>query len=108
MVKTKQKKKWNRAHFFKRKKSTRRQVGHPAYVYGTRGRDYKYLSITHTPEIGKEDEYIELLHNIDEDDPRKAYLHTKYRISQADHFENSKIKYRFHSDDMKRVKKYKK
>ena len=108
MEKRKQKKKWNRAHFFKRKKSTRRQVGHPVYVYGTHGRDYKYLSITHTPEKGKEDEYERLKHNIDPDDPRDCHIYKKYRISDKSHFDNPPKKYRFHPDDIKTIKKYKK
>ena len=39
--------KWNRSHEFKKKKSSRREVGHPVYVYGKRGRNYKYLTFTH-------------------------------------------------------------
>lgn len=101
-------KKWNRVHFFKRKKSTRRQVGHPTYVYGARGRDYKYLVITHTPEKNKESEYVPLKHNIDPDDPSHSYLHTKFRITHKEYFEDPPKKYRFHPDDVETVKKYKK
>ena len=72
----KKKTKWNRTHMFKRRKSNKNGVGHPAYTYGKSGRHFKFLVFTHKPEIGKEDEYEKLKHNIDpiEDGKRDAYV----------------------------------
>lgn len=103
-------KKWNRAHFFKREKSTRRKVGHPAYVYVTSSDDYKYLTITHKPEPGKEDEYERLKHNIDpaEDGKRSSYVKKRYGIKHRGLFENPDRPYRVHKEDVPTIKKYKK
>jgi len=100
--------KWNRAHFFKKKKSTPKKVGHPVYVYGTRSRFYKFLTITHTPEKGKEHQYVKLNHNIDPDDPTPAFLKTIFGISRQDQFEDPPKKYRIHDDDKSTFTKYKK
>ena len=101
--------KWNRRHEFARKKSTRRQVGHPVYIYGQRGRDYKYLTVTHKPEEGKENDYEKLKHNIDPNEhDRHSYLKKKYSVSPDRSFDPPDKKYRFHPDDLGTVKKYKK
>lgn len=103
-------KKWNRAHFFKREKSTRRKVGHPAYVYATSSDDYKYLTITHKPEPGKEDEYEPLKHNIDpaEDGKKRSYVKKRYGIKHRGLFEDPDKPYRIHKEDVSTIKKYKK
>lgn len=110
MAKKKQKSSWNRRHEFARKKSTRRQVGHPAFIYAQRGRNYKYLAVTHTPELGKESDYELLKHNVDPDMDGKepSYLKKKYSVSPDHSFERPPKKYRFHEDDIPTVKKYKK
>ena len=104
----KSKKRWNRAHFFQRKKSNRKGVGHPVYVYGTSGRLYKYLLFTHNPEEGKEEEYVKLRHNIDSKDPEPSYLKMKHSIDPMNAFDPPDKKYRIHAEDRKTVKKYQK
>lgn len=105
----KKSKKWNRAHFFKRKKSTKQHVGHPVYVYGTSGRYYKFLTFTHTPEKGKETDYILLKHNIDPAEANKgSYLKKQYSILSNTSFRDSDKKYRIHEEDLPTIRKYKK
>ena len=61
-------KKWNRTHFFKRKKSNKKGVGHPVYVYSSNKRSYKYLLFTHKiPDDDNPENYVLLNHNIDRD-----------------------------------------
>lgn len=100
--------KWNRAHEFARKKSTPRKVGHPVYVYGKRGRRRKYLTFTHKPEEGKEDDYEQLLHNIDPDDPRDCFLKKKYDVSVEEKLDPPDKNYRIHEDDKEKIKRHKK
>ncbi len=101
--------KWNRAHFFQRKKSTKEHVGHPAYIYQTRGRNYKYLIFTHKPKEGDEGNYEELKHNIDPDEKdRKSYVKKTPAVSRSDVFEAPKKRYRIHDEDRETVRKYKK
>ena len=106
----KKNRKWNRAHYFARKKSTPRQVGHPVYVYGTRGKYRKYLTFTHTPEVGKETDYELLLHNIDPDEDGKfpSYVKKKYDVSNETQLRSPDKNYRIHDEDRERIKKYKK
>ena len=100
------KKKWNRAHFFLRQKSNKERVGHPVYVYGTSGRVYKFLLFTHTPEEGKESEFIKLRHNIDSKDPKDSYMLKKFRTSRDEAFDPPDKKYRIHEEDRCTVKKH--
>lgn len=101
--------KWNRVHEFKRKQSTCREVGHPVYVYGKRGRNYKYLTFTHKPEKGKESEYEKLKHNIDPQERNKStYVKKKYDVSIDSKFLPPDKKYRIHNDDKQTIKLYKK
>jgi len=100
--------KWNRAHFFKRKKSNRRRVGHPVYVYGTSGRYYKYLTFTHTPEKGKESDYEQLKHNIDPEDKENIHVKKQYSVSVESSFREPDKKYRIYEEDMPTIRKYKK
>ena len=103
------KNKWNRAHEFKEKKSTRRAVGHPVYIYGKRGRNYKYLTFTHKPETGKEADYERLNHNINPKEFGKdTYVKKKYGISVSSSFDPPDHKYRIHEDDLPIIKRYKK
>ena len=104
----KEKTKWNRAHFFQRKRSNKKGVGHPMYVYGTTKRDYKYLLFTHKPEDGKEAEYEKLKHNVDPRDPDPAYLRKRYGVAHINAFQPPDKKYRIHEEDRKTVKKYQK
>ena len=101
-------KKWNRTHSFARKKSTSRQVGHPVYVYGKRGRYNKYLTFTHTPEKGKEENYEKLTHNIDPDDKTDCYVKKQFGVSHENALRKPDKKYRIHDEDKERIKKYKK
>ncbi len=104
----KKKRKWNRAHYFRRKKSTQHKVGHPVYVYGTSGRFSKYLVFTHTPE--NEQDYEKLKHNIDpaEDGKRDTYVKKKPEVNHSDALRDPDKKYRIHDDDKDTIKKYKK
>ena len=106
MVKKKNKEKWHKAHEFQRKKSTRRQVGHPSYIYAKRGRDYKYLTFTYTPE--NEDDYVKLKHNIDPDEKEEpTYMKKWHNVAPYDAFQAPDKKYRIHQDDRETVKQYK-
>lgn len=104
------KRKWNKANYFARKKSTPRKVGHPVYVYGRSGRYRKYLTITHKPEKGKETDYEELKHNIDpnEDGKRPNYLKKKFGVSPDTSLHPPDKKYRIHADDKDTFERYKK
>lgn len=105
----KQPRKWNRAHEFKRKKSTPNKVGHPVLVYGKRGRDSKYLVFTHTPKDGDESNYEKLDHNIDPNETDKdSYVKKEYEIGRSDALRSPDKKYRIHNDDKPKIKKYKK
>ena len=105
---TDKKRKWNRVHYFRRKKSSKRKVGHPVYVYGTSGRDSKYLVFTHTP--NPPEDYEELKHNIDpeEEGKRKSYVKKKPEINHSDALRDPDKKYRIHEEDKETIKKYKK
>ena len=106
--KKKTKRKWNRVHKFGRKKSTPRQVGHPVYIYGARGDLRKYLTFTHTPEEGNEENYERLNHNIDKDDPEACYVKKRFSISNKETIQEPDKEYRIHEEDIETVKKYKK
>ena len=111
MSKKKTKAKWNRVHYFKRKKSTERKVGHPVYVYGTRGNQRKYLVFTHTPEDGNAgDNYEKLKHNIDpeEEGKRDTWVKKTYEVSRYDSLREPDKDYRIHEEDSKTIKKYRK
>ncbi len=101
-------KKWNRRHEFKRKKSNKKGVGHPVYVYGASKSSYKYLTFTHEPEKDFENDYEELKHNIDPLDSNKSYVKKKYGVSRQSAFRSPDKKYRIHPDDVHTVNKYKK
>ena len=108
-VKNKTSKKWNRKHFFKRKKSNKKGVGHPVYVYGQSGRTYKYLTFTRHPK--NDVDYEALEYNIDpskENSDEKSYVKKKFDTARDDAFEDPSIKYRIHNKDVARIKKYKK
>ena len=100
--------KWTRAHFFKRKKSNRKGVGHPVYVYGKSGRDYKYLLFTHKPKKGEEDDYVKLKHNIDPKAAETVYMKKSYQVNHDSAFREPDVKYRIHEEDRGTVKKYEK
>ena len=101
---------WNRTHYFAKKKSTRRQVGHPVYVYAKKGRYSKYLTFTHKPEEDNPDRYELLRHNIDplEDGIKPTYVKKYYDVSYDSNLCLSDKKYRIHEDDKETIKKYKK
>lgn len=102
--------KWNRANYFARKKSTPRQVGHPVYVYGERKNFRKYLTFTHKPKKGEEDQYERLKHNIDPDfdGVDDVYVKKKYDVSKREKLREPDKKYRIHDEDKETIKKYKK
>lgn len=107
-----QKAKWNRVHYFQRKKSGNR-VGHPVYVYGTRGNQRKYLVFTHNPPEGQEDNFELLKHNIDPEEEqnnpaRRSWVKKSYEVSRYDGLREPDKAYRIHDDDRETVKKYRK
>ncbi len=107
--KNKPSRKWNRAHEFKRKKSTPNKVGHPVFVYGKSGRDSKYLVFTHKPKDGDEENYEKLDHNIDPDETDEdSYVKKEYEIGRSDGLREPDKEYRIHNDDKEKIKKYKK
>ena len=109
MLKGKKPKKWNRAHFFQRKKSTKNKVGHPVFVYGTRGNMRKYLVFTHTPENDNEGEkYEKLKYNINpkEQGKRDSWVKKTYEVSRYDSLREPDEKYRIHDSDKDTIKKY--
>ncbi len=77
-------------------------------VYATSKEDYRYLTFTHTPEKGKEDDYDPLKHNIDENDTRPCYVKKTYGQNHYSLFEPPEKSYRVHDSDKKLLKKYKK
>lgn len=98
---------WKSVNKFKKRKSTK-SVGHPVWVYRKRGRSYKYLTFTHTPEKHKENDYEKLRYNIDPEDKRDCYVKKQYEINDRDAFKDADKKYRIHSKDKDTVKKYQK
>ena len=115
MIKISQKKKtkptkWNRTHEFQRKKSNRKGVGHPVYIYGKRARSFKYLLFTHKPPEGEEADFDLLKHNIDPDMDGKepSYVRKKYLVDRHNAFEAPDKKYRIHDEDRETIKRYKK
>ena len=104
----KKRKKWNRVHYFRRKKSTKHKVGHPVYVYGVAGRMAKYLVFTHTPE--NDTDYEELAHNInpEEEGKKKSFVKKKFEVSDSDSLRDPDKTYQIHDEDKERIKKYKK
>lgn len=102
------KKKWNRVHMFKRRKSGE-YVGHPVLVFGQNKRAFRYLTFTHKPEEGKESDYEILKHNIDPNENDKpSYVKKTPQVNRHNDFEEPQKKYRIHDDDKSTIKKYKK
>ena len=98
--------KWNRVHEFKKRKSGE-YVGHP--VYGKNKRAYKYLTFTHKPEEGKENDYHKLKHNIDSKEKDKpTYVKKTFGVNRYNDFDPPSKKYRIHKDDQAIIKRYKK
>ena len=110
IAKKKNKSNWNRAHQFKRKKSNKKGVGHPVYVYGENKRSFKYLLFTHKIPENEEDHFEQLKHNIDpnEDGMRPTYVKKQFEINRRNAFEDPDKRYRIHDDDKKTIKRYKK
>lgn len=72
--------------------------------------NYKYLTFTHMPKTGCEQDYERLKHNIDpaEDGIRSVYVKKKFDVTRKDAFRDPDKKYRIHPDDVNTIKKYKK
>ncbi len=98
---------WKSVNKFKKRKSTK-TVGHPVWVYRKRGRSYKYLTFTHKPVEGYENDFEKLLYNIDPSDKRPCYVKKQYEINDRDAFRDADKKYRIHDKDKNTVKKYQK
>ena len=105
----KTKRKWNRTSKFKRKESNDRKVGHPVLVFKTSGNDYKYLTFTHKPVEGEENNFVKLKFNINENEVGKdSYVKRRADISPSRKFRNPDVKYRIHDDDKELIKQLKK
>lgn len=102
------KRKWNKTHFFKKKKSSRRKVGHPALIYATSGEDYRYLSFTHKIEDCKEDKYERLKNNIDSNDLEPCFVKKQFDEGHYTLFEEPETQYKLSEVDKRLLKKYKK
>ena len=103
--------KWNRKHEFKKKKSTKRAVGHPVYVIATNRNNSKYLTFTHKPEVGKEKEYTMLNHNIDPEEDKKgirSFVKNKLDVSRTSKLREPDKKYRIHKEDKETIERLKK
>ena len=98
---------WKSVNKFKKRKSTKK-VGHPVWVYKKRGRAYKYLTFTHKPENGQENNYERLHYNIDPLDKEPCYVKKQHEINDRDAFKDADKKYRIHEKDKDTVKKYQK
>lgn len=93
---------------FKREKS-KKEVGHPVYVYGRRNRFMKYLRFTHEPEKGKESDFEKLRHNIDPDEKgRDSYVRKQFFVRREEDLEPPPKKYRIHPEDAPTMKRFKK
>lgn len=91
--KVKQRRKWNKAHEFQKRKKTKNEEGHPAYIYKKSGNQRKYVAFTHSPTTdGKDNEILDK--NIDgsEDD---CYAVPTPKIAKVDTFEKPDKEYKF-------------
>ena len=99
---------WNRSHEFARKKSTKREVGHPVYVYAKSGNKRKYLTFTHKPETGKEANYEKLKYNIDAQSNEPCYMKKTHDVAHQNKLNPPDKKYRIHQEDRETIKMHKK
>ena len=107
VIKIAKEKPWKSVNRFKRRKSTKK-VGHPVWVYKKRGRFFKFLTFTHTPEKDKENDYEKLKHNIDPKDKSACYVKKSFEINHSNAFEEPEKEYRIHPKDRDTVRKYQK
>lgn len=107
MVK-KQKKKWNRVHFFqKEKKNDESRKSHPAYIFAQSKDSYKAIIFTHHETTdGKPN--VKFQYNIDPTDSKRSSYGVPYRgpRSQKD-FQPADKTYRIHKDDYSKLKELK-
>lgn len=83
------------------------------YVYGTRGKQRKYLIFTHKPPEGQESNFERLKHNIDPEEEqnnpdRRSWVKRSYEVSVKERLRVPDKAYRIHDDDRETVKKYRK
>ena len=79
--------------------------GHPTYVYGESGNEYKYLGITHSSKSGHKKNY-ELSKNPNPNDTRKAYVRKQAQKDKKSLFESPLKGWSFSSKDKQNLKKY--
>ena len=79
--------------------------GHPTYVYGESGNEYKYLGITHSSKSGHKKNY-ELLNNPNPNDTRKAYVRKQAQKDKKHFFGKLLQSGSFSEKDSKNIKKY--
>ena len=81
------KKKIYRTDKVERKDEFRRHKSeiHPKYIFGRIGAIFDFLSVTHKPPKGKENDYQKLDKNPDPKDKRAAYISKK---TESDHIAN--------------------
>ena len=79
--------------------------GHPTYVYGESGNEYKYIGITHSAKSGHKKNY-ELSKNPHPKDTRKAYVRKQSQKDKKSLFGQLLEGWKFDKKDYKNVKKY--
>ena len=99
--------KWNRKHEFKQKKKTKSTKSHPAFIFGSRGTQRRFMIFTHSKTTDGTAN-VKMKYNIDPSDPSEIYMRPFHFIGKDTDFENPNKKYRIHKDDMSTVNKYKK
>ena len=100
-------KRWIRHHHFKKRRSNKKGVGHPAYIFVQSGNLNRYLMFTHDEKDNFPDK-VELMHNIDPDDKsgKPSYVLPYYLEDHDNAFVLADKRYRIHKDDMKAIKQY--
>lgn len=88
-----------------RQNNSSKSKGHPTYVYGESGTEYKYLGITHSAKSGHKKNY-ELLKNPNPKDPRKAYVRKQAQKDKKSFFGRLLKGWRFSEKDYENTKKY--
>ncbi|MBE5732724.1 MAG: hypothetical protein E7353_06785 [Clostridiales bacterium] len=82
----KSKGKWSRSHLFLKRKKTKNEEGHPAYIFERNKNQRRYLAFTHSSSTNKI-KNIELDKNVDSRDNRKCHVHPIAKIANVNDFE---------------------
>ena len=92
-------------HF--RKNHSKKSHGHPAFVYGKRGDEYRYLGLTHSP-ITHGKRNVRLRANPNPCDHKLSYVRPFARTDKIKYFSKKKLLgWRISKKDKCRIKKIK-